>query len=74
MTTRRPNVLFVVLDSVRRDHSDSTMTQEDPTVHRDSAADARSWKDRLTASEIVRVREQVIDVSTYFYSMEDRAA
>jgi hypothetical protein len=38
---------------------------------RDSAANVTTWKSRLTADEIVRVRTQVADVARHFYSEDE---
>lgn len=57
-------------------YSDSSNPKEAPpgVVHflrRNSRANIYNWKTRLTSAEIIRVREQVEDISRKFYSDED---
>jgi hypothetical protein len=60
--------------NVIREHSQSLNPSEpeDPySIKRDSKANIWNWKNRLTESEIRRIRSQVEDISTAFYSDED---
>ena len=41
------------------------------SLKRDSRSNIWKWKQRLTTSEIERIRAQVEDISTHFYSNED---
>jgi len=59
-------------DSVRREvasHSRSSAGEDD--LHRDSSAVIRNWTERLTASEIDRVRRRTEPVASHFYSEND---
>jgi hypothetical protein len=59
-------------DSIRREvesHSKSSAGEDD--LHRDSSAVIRNWTERLTASEIDRVRRRTDPVAAHFYSQDE---
>jgi len=60
---------------VIKEHSDAANPSEPPeggdSLKRDSQSNIWNWKSRLTTSEIEKIRTQVEDISSVFYSDED---
>ncbi len=63
------------IQAIIKDNTDSSNPQEPrqgvSTLKRNSESNILTWKHRLTNSEIIHIREQVEDVSKYFYTDND---